>query len=264
MAKVAVSFEPGQAALEVRARELASELDAKLVAPGQSTDAELIVLVKEGGLELVAIRGLAACRGSKPFHVEVGKIDVRSGGGRSRRQPLARAVGVGKSSQAHPTVLDATAGWGQDAWLLAMLGCQVLAVERNAVVAVMLVDGLRRMRTQAPEGAERLMVTRGEARALDLLPWRFQHFLRPDVVYLDPMFHYGARGRHGKERRPLVLLRQLVGDDADAEGLLDWALSRAQRRVVVKRPRHGPFLAGRKPAASHLGKSLRWDVYPAM
>ena len=212
-------------------------------------------------MELAALGGPAATPGSKPFHVELGRIDVSSGPGRSRKQPIARAVGVGKTGEPQPTLLDATAGWGEDAWLLAMLGCRVLAVERNPVVAALLEDGLRRMRRLAPQGAERMMVTQGEALSLKLLPWRYQHFLRPDVVYLDPMFDYGQRGRRGKERRPLALLRELVGDDADAGELLEWALSRARRRVVVKRPLHGPCLAGREPVASHKGKSLRWDVY---
>lgn len=264
MATVAVSFEPGDATLEARARELGVELGLEMVKPGARTQAELLLVVGRQGLQLVAVGGPAASPASKPFRVELGRLDVQSGPGRSRKQPMARAVGVGKTGQAQPTVLDATAGWGEDAWLLANLGCRVLAVERNPVVAAMLEDGLRRMAQRACQATDRLAVTQGDARSLQTLPWRLQHFLRPDVVYLDPMFDYGPRGRKGKERRPVVLLRQLVGDDADAGELLDWGLARAQRRVVVKRPLHGPFLAGRTPATSHKGKSLRWDVYPAL
>jgi len=264
MVKLAVTWGADSPQLQPRAAALAEQLGLNLASAPSTGDAEVLLVVAPGGLDLVALRGPGATPASKPFHVDLARLDATSGPGRSRKQPLARAVGLGKAKQPQPTVLDATAGWGEDAWLLALLGCQVLAVERHPVVAAMLQDGLRRLAHSRPDAAGRLMVACGDARSLDPLPWRYARFLGPDVVYLDPMFDYGERRRRGQERRPLVLLRQLVGDDADAPDLLDWALACAGRRVVVKRPLHGPYLGGRKPVASHKGKALRWDVYPAV
>ena len=47
-----------------------------------------------------------------------------------------------------------------------------------------------------------------------------------------------------------------------ADLLLDSALSIAENRVVVKRPRKAPFLADRKPSLQFEGKSSRYDIYP--
>ena len=89
------------------------------------------------------------------------------------------------------------------------------------------------------------------------LPDVVAQFWPPDVVYLDPMF---PTGRKAAERKPLRVLRRLVGDDADAGELLAAALRVAKRRVVVKRPLRADPL-GAKPTATHRGKAARYDVY---
>ena len=62
------------------------------------------------------------------------------GGGKG--QAIAKAIGMNKG--AIPSVLDATAGLGRDAFVLASLGCKVQMLERNPVVAALLDDGLMR------------------------------------------------------------------------------------------------------------------------
>ena len=62
------------------------------------------------------------------------------GGGRG--QPVAKAVGLKKGG--NPSVLDATAGLGRDAFVLAGLGCSIMMLERNPVACALLQDGLRR------------------------------------------------------------------------------------------------------------------------
>src|SRR5690606_8938845 len=69
----------------------------------------------------------------------------RFGGGRG--QPLAKAVGL-KGGE-NPRVLDATAGLGRDAFVLACLGSVVTLVERSPVVAALLEDGLLRAESDA-------------------------------------------------------------------------------------------------------------------
>ncbi|MCP5682644.1 class I SAM-dependent methyltransferase, partial [Klebsiella pneumoniae] len=54
----------------------------------------------------------------------------------------AKAVGI-KGSYL-PDVVDATAGLGRDAFVLASVGCRVRMLERNPVVAALLDDGLTR------------------------------------------------------------------------------------------------------------------------
>ena len=67
-------------------------------------------------------------------------IVVNFGGGRG--EAVAKAVGI-KGAEL-PSVIDATAGLGRDAFVLASIGCQVRLVERHPVVYLLLQDGLNR------------------------------------------------------------------------------------------------------------------------
>jgi len=179
----------------------------------------------------------------------------RFGGG--RHQPLARAVGL--KSGVRPTVLDATAGLGRDAFVLACLGCTVQLVERSPIIAALLRDGLRRA-AQDPEIGSlvathmRLTVADGRKFLGEL-----GNDQRPDVIYLDPMYPRGEKSAlPGKELR---LLRRLAGADDDAPELLAAALAHARRRVVVKRPRRAPSLTGPAPTMQITAPNTRFDVY---
>ena len=76
-----------------------------------------------------------------PHHGAV-TSDFVGGAARHRRefgggagQPVARAIGL-KGSQ-RPQVVDATAGLGRDAFVMASLGCRVTLVERSPVAAAL-------------------------------------------------------------------------------------------------------------------------------
>ncbi len=194
-------------------------------------------------------------KGCRPVWVDLLRRDTRlATGGASKRQPIARAVGLYKrKADTVCHVVDATAGFGQDSWLLASLGCCVTAVERSPIVAVLLRDGLRRAILVEPEVADRITLVTADAR--EVLP-AIEH--QPDVVYLDPMFP--PKRKSALERRSVRVLRQIVGSDADAKSLFKVSLAVAGSRVVVKRPKHAFPLAS-TPASSHVGKSVRYDVY---
>ncbi|MCP4594699.1 MAG: class I SAM-dependent methyltransferase [bacterium] len=172
----------------------------------------------------------------------------------SRAQPLARAVGLRRGT---PTVVDATAGLGRDALMLASLGCSVVAIERSPVLGLMLRAALEQVAVNAERSglpAPRLGLLVGEAgEVLEQLGED-----RPDVVYLDPM--YAGRRKSALPKKEMRILRRLVGNDADAADLLAVARRVARRRVVVKRPpRSRPLAAG--VSISLTGKLARYDVY---
>ncbi len=182
----------------------------------------------------------------------------RHGGG--RKQPLARACGLKPGHS--PEILDATAGLGRDAFVLACLGCRVRLIERSPLVAALLQDGLRRAAAH-PETAELIgrrlnEVTVGEAVPLMRTrgPTR-----RPEVIYLDPM--YPPRRKSALVKKEMRLLRLLLGEDQDAAALLPAALELAERRVVVKRPAGAPVLAELMPDLSIEAPNTRFDVYLA-
>lgn len=183
------------------------------------------------------------------------------GGGKS--QMLAKAAGI--KDKLRPSVLDLTAGLGKDAFVLACLGCEVTLVERHSEVFDALTEALDRATSHARmEDAELLAILRRmqvfQGEALEYL--RAHQPLSQQVIYLDPMFP--ERKKSAAVKKEMVLLQELVGDDPDADQLLEASLLSGARRVVVKRPRLAPCLAGRQPSLVFEGKSSRFDVYPLL
>lgn len=177
----------------------------------------------------------------------------RFGGGRG--EAVAKAVGI-KGSYL-PDVVDATAGLGRDAFVLAALGCRVRMLERNPVVAALLDNGLQRGYQDAEIGPwlrERLTLLHASSLTAlaDLSP-------RPEVVYLDPMFPH--KQKSALVKKEMRVFQSLVGSDDDADGLLEPARRLATKRVVVKRPDYAPPLADVPAHAATLTKSHRFDIY---
>lgn len=172
---------------------------------------------------------------------------------------VARACGVRKG--ATPRIVDATAGLGRDAWLLASLGCQVQLCERSPAIAALLRDGLARAAAEPTLAATAARVTLiaedalAHLRRLASLPPE----QRPEVVYLDPMFPH--RDKSALVKKDMRVFRSVVGADLDADALLAPARAVATRRVVVKRPRLAPDLAGVAPHERMTGQSNRFDLY---
>jgi 16S rRNA (guanine1516-N2)-methyltransferase len=246
-ARIAVSFN-GDAALKSRAEELARELALPLAITG-SADSDLQLVLTAERLEL------RDCRDARlgPVLVDFSHLDLRPySANLSRRQPLARAFG--KKTR---VIVDATAGYAQDALLLALMGFRVTAIERSPVVAALARDGLERLAAQTGTTLSgRLELVDGDARVL--LPVIAP---RPDAIYLDPMFP-PKRRKSAAVKKEMRLLRELVGDDTDAPELLEISRGIARDRVVVKRPDDAPPLAP-DPDMSLTGKLVRYDVYLA-
>ena len=183
-----------------------------------------------------------------------GAVGYRFRTGASRKDALARAAGFGKGPV--PTIVDATAGLGRDAFLLATLGAQVTLLERSPEVHKLLHDALARASAENPELAAvvaRMTLLQGDAR--DLLPG-----LRADTVIVDPM--HPPRGNTAIVKQEIRQLRELVGTDPDALELMQAALAAACRRVVLKWPLRAPPLEGlRKPSHAITGKTVRYDVF---
>jgi 16S rRNA (guanine1516-N2)-methyltransferase len=171
-------------------------------------------------------------------------------------QMIAKAVGV--QSGVRPVVLDATAGLGRDAFVLASLGCQMTLIERQPIIAALLEDGLERALLDAEVApiARQMRLLCGNAIEL-MSQWQGEP---PQVIYLDPMFPH--RDKSALVKKEMRLFRPLVGDDMDAPALLEAALALATHRVVVKRPRKAPIIEGAKPSYALEGKSSRYDIYP--
>ncbi len=187
---------------------------------------------------------------SVDFTSDVLNYRLKHGGG--KKQLIARAVGI-KSGKDLPTILDATAGFGRDAFVLASLGCRVHMRERSAVIRALLEDGLNRAKLDPKIGSwveERLSLALNDSQKIPF---------KPDVVYLDPMYPTKKKSAHAKQE--MRIIKMVVGEDPDADELLEPALKIALKRVAVKRPAYAGWLADRKPDAVIESKNSRFDIY---
>jgi 16S rRNA (guanine1516-N2)-methyltransferase len=189
------------------------------------------------------------------FDLLSGEMRYRQRFGGGRKEPLARAIGL--KANPSPKVIDATAGMGREAFLLASLGCQVIAVERNPIIFVLLDDAIRRALNEP-----RLPFTQQQ---LKLVYQNSIDYLGKidtglyDVIYLDPMFP--AREKSAAVKKEMRVFKRLAGEDLDDQQLLSAALKTASQRVVVKRPNYAPPIGDIKPSFQIKSKKHRFDVY---
>ena len=234
---------------QARAETLASNLN---LSSTQQSNASLQLLVDDNGLSLWA----PSLGGPIQVDFISGKNAHRRQFGGGRGQPLAKAIGL-KSGHT-PTVIDATAGWARDAFVLASLGCPITMIEQQPILAALIEDGIARAigNEETSTIAARMAVKNANAvdylTSLDETNW-------PDVIYLDPM--YPGRDKSALVKKDMQLLHQLVGHDQTGEALLNIALQRANKRVVVKRPKGATLLSTKKPVAEVVSKNTRYDIY---
>lgn len=192
-------------------------------------------------------------------------IDFLTGKARHRRiygggkgQDIAKAIGIKKIPNIK--VIDATAGLGGDAFVLASLGCHVTLLERNPVIYSLLKNALERVKASDDDDVKgicsRMMLLNQQA---DQYLLRQQAIDYADVIYLDPMFP--TRKKSAKVKKEMAYFHDIVGEDQDSDAILRLALKRAKKRIVVKRPRLAETLAGLTAQFSITGKSTRYDVY---
>lgn len=157
---------------------------------------------------------------------------------------------------ADATAIDATAGLGEDSFLLAAAGFSVRMYERDPVIAELLEDAIARG-LRDPELSE--IVSRMELVKGDSIEGMKELSERPDVILLDPMFP--KRQKSALVKKKFQLIHGLEKPCENEEELYEAAVSAGPHRLIVKRPVKGPNLAGRKPDYSLSGKAIRYDCY---
>jgi 16S rRNA (guanine1516-N2)-methyltransferase len=237
-----------------RISELAARLNLQVTAI-DTREFDLLLIATPQGLELRD----QLTKNSKPVFIDFlsGKIAARGAKAGRNQELIAKAVGIKPNYR--PLVVDATAGFGGDAFILAKLGCQVVMVERSPIIGALLEDALQRLQ-QDPQGKQ-LKISLTITQAKDLLSDFVNIFhTQPDVIYLDPMFP--ERPKSALNKKEMRLLQQIVGSDLDAVEVFASALTIAKKRVVVKRPKLAPSLGMKKPDQTFsAGKSCRFDIY---
>ncbi|MFV8820039.1 class I SAM-dependent methyltransferase [Haliea sp. E17] len=246
-----------QAELEAQAAHLAAQLGLPQLPTATHAKnckaARALLLLGPSSLSLQ----LTGSPAPGPVTVDFGAAGMRHRRSGGHNELLGRAIGVHKKPALR--VLDATAGLGRDAFVLADLGARVELCERNPVIAALLRSGLQAAGEQGDPwlGA---VTARMQLREVDARSLPVEALEGIDVIYLDPMFP--QRDKHAAVKKEMTLFQLLLGSGDDSgDSLLAWALQQAVARVVVKRPRKAPPLGGRKPSHLLSGKSVRFDVY---
>lgn len=176
-----------------------------------------------------------------------------------------------KSADGPITIIDATAGMGEDALLLAAAGFNVIMFERDEMIASLLKDTMERAMTNEilKPIVSRMDLVVGDSipvlkgmsetvEAGDIISVNATAgIIHPDVVFLDPMFP--ERQKTGLVKKKFQLIHTLEKPCEDEEELLNAAIMAHPKRIVIKRPLKGPYLAGVKPSYSLEGKAIRYD-----
>lgn len=224
----------------------------------RQADPFFVFVLDEMGLHLSLIETANQLAIRADFHRSSVRYRRDKGGGRN--ELIAKALGL-KSGYA-PQVLDATAGLGADAFVLASLGCQLRMLERVPEIRCLVQAALMEAQSYADQFDPTLSVILNRMQLVSACSHQYLDQLgsnRPEIIYLDPMFPEPRK--RSLVKKEMQVLQALVGADSDADLLLERARDFAQKRVVVKRPKIAPFLAEQKPDFQVLGKSNRYDVY---
>ncbi|MGZ3695553.1 MAG: class I SAM-dependent methyltransferase [Bdellovibrionota bacterium] len=233
--------------------KLAQRLGAKLVNSEEPPDgAEWILFYEDEALYLFS----PGHPDFKPITIDFLSGDfARRWKSASRNDMLAKAVGLKKGTR---TILDATCGFGYDAFFLATFpNVEVYACERHPVAAELAMNALLRVKEMGRFEEFPLYFHFGDS--IDFM--NAPNTPDFDAIFLDPMYPR-EDSKSAKQKKEMQLYRELVGKDMDAADLFAAAWAKAKKRVVVKRPDDAPKMAvGREPDFSLEGKTVRYDIY---
>ena len=158
---------------------------------------------------------------------------------------IIKAV-LGKKKQA-TTIMDCTAGFGNDSYLLSLTGSQISAYESNPLMNALLADGLNRA------VISNITLLKKDA---------MQHLKNTDcqVIYIDPM--YPATKKSAKNNKQMAFLQSIVGHQTQmASDLFEQAKLSKAKKIVIKRPVKSDFVNDIKPTSQIVGKAARFDIY---
>lgn len=226
-----------------------------------------LLTLNSGGLSLQTLEPRAGEKRSYPLLVDfldpALQYRLHTSG---KNQGLAKAVGLNKHEPMQ--VLDATAGLGRDAFILASMGCQLTLLEQSAPIHSLLLDGLRRAE-QSDSEAMQAIIARMKLHRMNALDWFAEiqagRKPKPDVIYLDPMFP--PRNKSASVKKAMVLLQEVLGFAEDLDNLIAAAQGCARHRVVVKKPGSTSNRSSKnienslKPGFIVPGKSAHFEVF---
>ncbi len=203
----------------------------------------------EGVYLKLSSNGLSLCDGSQSLMGDFTRLIPRVKAGVSK-ELLVRAAKVKNDT---PFAIDATAGLGDDSFFLAAAGFNVTMFERNPIIFELLTDAV--LRASEISGLDKIVarMTAVEGDSIE----KMAECPRPDIVLLDPMFP--ERQKSALVKKKLQMIQRLESPCIDERALMLAAINTRPKKLIVKRPPKGPYLADIKPDHSIEGKAVRFD-----
>lgn len=201
-------------------------------------------------LEVSQGRVVLLSEGFSPLSVEFNAPLVKKRVQDGKKQGLVQACKPMQGLR----ILDATAGWGRDAAVLASFGAEVVMLERQPMMAALLQDGLDRLPCDSPLLLS-LVHTDANRYLQTLTPEQY-----PDVIYIDPM--HPVRQKSALVKKDMQVLQCMLGPDEDVLEWIELAITCARKKVVIKWPKRLPSLSvPSNPSFCVAGKTVRFDVW---
>jgi 16S rRNA (guanine1516-N2)-methyltransferase len=193
------------------------------------------------------------------LHLDQGQLTLPITGTQKKpdkTHPLLKAVGSKRQ-----IILDTTGGLGNDSFLLASYGHQVITCEQNRALCALLFDAIASLQQHQPRTLNWMLYPGNSLTNLQHYP---KTWLQPDCVLIDPM--YPELSKNAKPKKSMALLRAFItAESKDQEcALLQAARQLAQSKVIVKRPKHAPHLGNSVPHHQIVASKRfhhRFDVY---
>lgn len=225
-----------------RARRLAEKFEVEVVEELPTSKDAMYFLMDKTGLSFVTA--------GQELKGDFSRLLSRVTGGHLQHEILLKAA----DKLGNMKAVDATAGMGEDSFILAAGGYDVELFEHNPITAAVLSDALLRARNtpELKDIAKRMKLTEGDSKEL-LKKLSYN----PDIIYLDPMFP--EKKKSAETKKKLQMLHQIELPCEDEEDLVKAALEAKPKRIIIKRPPDGDNLAGIKPTFSITRKAVRFD-----
>ena len=182
----------------------------------RQADPFFVFVLDEMGLHLSLIETATQLAIRSDFHHPT--VRYRRDKGGRRNELIAKALGL-KSGYA-PQVVDATAGLGADAFVLASLGCQLRMLERVPEIRCLLQAALMEAQSFADQFDPALSAILKRMQLVSACSHQYMDQLegrRPEIIYLDPMFPEPRK--RSLVKKEMQVLQALVGPDSDADQL---------------------------------------------
>lgn len=206
--------------------------------------------------------GLSLIKGEMEIKGDFCAMSRRLQNANLRNEMLVKVSGIlrnrntGTDPETLPLAIDATAGLGEDSFLLAAAGFRVKMYERDLIVAALLQDAIKRGQEDEQAGPVLSRMVLSEEDSIAAMKSMKE---KPALILLDPMFPH--RQKSSLVKKKFQLLHLLEKPCSDEKELMDAAFASGAGKIVVKRPLKGPLLDGRKPSYSVKGKAVRYDCY---